>query len=260
MNIEIDILVNIAYDAGKAIMEIYSQDDFSVEYKDDNSPLTKADKAAHEIIIAGLRKVYPSIPVISEEAEVPQYSQREKWERFFLIDPLDGTKEFINRNGDFTVNIALIEDRQPVAGVVFAPALEKMYYALKGKGAWRSVAQEKAEKLPVDGELSTRPENGIRVVASKSHMNSETEEFIRNLYGKFAVVDTVQRGSSLKICSVAEGSADVYPRMGPTMEWDVAAGHAIAAEVLGQQSVEGLEYNKEDLHNSFFIVSSMNYQ
>ncbi len=250
MNIDIKIVCQIAKDAGAAIMSIYDGD-HAVELKADKSPLTAADKASHAMIMTGLQKHFPEIPILSEEgADIP-YAVRKDWKRFWLVDPLDGTKEFIKRNGEFTVNIALIEDCQPVAGVVFVPVQDKLYWGINGEGAWVQEGEGGVRTIQV-----RKPdfEAGLTVVMSRSHPSPELEEYLKGI----KVAEALPVGSSLKLCVVAEGLADVYPRLGPTMEWDTAAGHAVA-EAAGAKVVtpEGkmLEYNKENLLNPYFIVS-----
>ena len=232
-------------------MEIYGSDDFAVEYKDDHSPLTAADKASHEVIMAGLEKHFPEIPILSEEgADIP-YAVRKEWQRFWLVDPLDGTKEFIKRNGEFTVNIALIENREPVSGVVYVPAQDKMYWGIKGEGAW--VQQGSDEPQPIKVRQPDL-DNGLTVVMSRSHPSPELEEYLENI----KVAESLPIGSSLKLCVVAEGKADLYPRLGPTMEWDTAAGHAVVVAADGTVETPGkemLKYNKENLLNPYFVVS-----
>lgn len=247
-HIELDKIVTIAREAGDAIMKIY-QKDFLVEYKEDNSPLTEADKKANTIICNSLKKLYPNIPILSEENKSVSYEERKNWDSFWLIDPIDGTKEFIKKNGEFTVNIALIEKQTPVLGVVYAPALGDIYVAKKGEGAFKN-----NQKLPL--EINASPREKLRVVASKSHLSVETQAFIDNL--KTKEIEQVSKGSSLKLCMVAEGMADIYPRLAPTMEWDTGAAHAIVLEarkeVIQFESGEALVYNKENLLNPWFIV------
>lgn len=270
-NINIDIVKQIACDAGLAIMNIYGEDDFAVEYKSDESPLTAADKAAHEVIVAGLQHHFPDIPILSEEGGDIPYFERQTWERFWLVDPLDGTKEFIKRNGEFTVNIALIENQRPVLGVVYVPSQKKTYSGIVGKGAWVQIRGPRPEaqgspktancKLQTDsyGQADeicvciTNPENGLTVVMSRSHPSPELEDFLRDIN----VAEALPVGSSLKLCVVAEGKADLYPRLGPTMEWDTAAGHAVVIAAGGTVETpegEDLLYNKENLLNPYFIV------
>eukprot|EP01022_Parablepharisma_sp_SALTPOND_P004804 TRINITY_DN12100_c0_g4_i1.p2 TRINITY_DN12100_c0_g4~~TRINITY_DN12100_c0_g4_i1.p2 ORF type:complete len:248 (-),score=27.22 TRINITY_DN12100_c0_g4_i1:329-1072(-) len=246
MNIDILKVVDIARLAGEAILNIY-QEDFDVEYKDDKSPLTKADKEANRIITEELKKLYPDIPILSEEGKEVAYQTRKDWDLFWLIDPLDGTKEFIKKNGEFTVNIALIKDQTPVVGVVYAPVLQECYYAKSGEGAYKD-----GEKLPF-AKNST-----YKVVASKSHRTPETDEFIESLKQTHENLELVSKGSSLKLCLVASGEADIYPRLAPTMEWDTAAAHAVVNEsgkkVYEFTSKKELVYNKENLLNPWFVV------
>lgn len=249
MDINIEQVCQIARDAGAAIMQVYDGD-HAVEYKKDLSPLTAADKASHEVIASGLEQFLPTVPVLSEEgAEVP-YAERKQWEQFWLVDPLDGTKEFIKRNGEFTVNIALIENGQPVLGVVYVPVQDRMYWGIAGEGAWMQQGQADTQSIHV-----RKPDNekGLTVVMSRSHPSKELEEY---LYG-INVAEALPVGSSLKLCVVAEGKADIYPRLGPTMEWDTAAGHAVvvaAGGLVKKTNGHPLTYNKEELLNPYFIV------
>ena len=257
MNIKIDDIINIAVKAGDIIMDIYNKD-FSVVYKNDNSPLTEADKKSNDIICSRLKEIYPEIPIISEENKEIPYETRKNWEYFWLIDPLDGTKEFIKKNGEFTVNIALIKKNRPILGVIYAPALNLLYYAEEGNGAFKIDDKGQKYKLPL---YDNKSENLIKVVSSKSHSNYETERFINNLREHYKNVELLSKGSSLKICLVAEGIADIYPRLGLTMEWDIAAGDIIAFEAdkklykYEDGKIEDcLTYNKENLVNSWFVV------
>ena len=243
-------VVSIAKQAGSAIMEIYAVPDTAVNTKADHSPLTEADLASHRIICDELKKLIPSYPVLSEEsAEIPA-AERRTWKKYWLVDPLDGTKEFIKRNGEFTVNIALIENGKPVLGVVYAPVLDVCYYAEKDAGAYVQRGASKSQPIKVK---SPRPAEIIKVVASRSHSDARTETLL-NLLGD---CETISMGSSLKLCLVAEGAAHFYPRLGPTMEWDTAAAHAVVNEAGGtvcNKVSEELQYNKADLHNSDFFV------
>jgi 3'(2'), 5'-bisphosphate nucleotidase len=236
--------------AGKAILEVYNSADFGAELKSDNSPLTLADKAAHDVIVAGLRDT--CFPILSEEGRSIDYTERKNWEYFWMIDPLDGTKEFIKKNGEFTVNIALIKDTEAIAGVVYAPVLDWLYWSIPNKGAYKQVGSHGAKQIkasPFDAG-----KQGIRVVASRSHLNEVTQEYIDT----FTEPELVSMGSSLKILLVGEGSADVYPRYAPTMEWDTAAAHAViklaGANVYQKDSEEEVRYNKQDLLNPYFLV------
>lgn len=256
VQIDIQKIVRIAQTAGAAILEVYNQD-FSIEKKEDNSPLTMADKRSNDIIITELKKLYPEIPVISEESRQVPFATRKDWKTVWLVDPLDGTKEFINKNGEFTVNIALIERGEPVLGVVHIPVTNETYYASKGCGCHKISQSGNTAKLSVTREHYSK-KTKIKVVASRSHLTDEVKEFVENLKRQGKEVDFISSGSSLKFCLVAEGSADVYPRFGPTMEWDTAAAHAVATEaglkVLNAQSREPLIYNKENLLNPWFVV------
>ncbi len=246
--INIEDVKNIALQAGEAIMEIYKKD-FSIEYKEDKSPLTEADTLANKIICSALQKLYPEIPLLSEENKEVAYEVRKNWEYYWCIDPIDGTKEFIKRNGEFTVNIALIYKDRPVLGVVYAPDSHEMYAAKKNEGAFKN-----GEKLPL--QTNKTPKEKLFVVASKSHLSQETQTFINSLDTKEAV--QILRGSSLKLCMVAEGTADIYPRLAPTMEWDTAAAHAIVLEsgkrVMKFESEDEIVYNKKELLNPWFVV------
>ena len=216
--IDIQDIVTITKEAGKAIMQIYEQD-FEVEYKKDSSPLTLADKKANDIIEDGLNQLSVNLPILSEEGKGIPYEDRKHWEYFWLVDPLDGTKEFVKKNGEFTVNIALIYKDIPVLGVVYAPALDICYWAKQDEGAFKD-----GKKLPLKMESQR---NTYMIVASRSHMSDETQAFIDAIdTGKEK--ELISIGSSLKICLVAEGEADIYPRLGPTMEWDTGAVHVIA--------------------------------
>ncbi|MFI8687621.1 3'(2'),5'-bisphosphate nucleotidase CysQ [Rossellomorea sp. NPDC077527] len=258
-------LFNISLEAGNEIMDVYAQD-FEVEVKDDESPLTQADKRAHEAIMNGLQAIDASIPVLSEEGRAIPYSERRNWSKFWLVDPLDGTKEFIKKNGEFTVNIALIEDQYPSVGIIYAPALDTFYFGIVGEGAYKlenafnqDITNEE-ELMKVSVILpSSEGEDVTRVVASRSHMSEETEAFIKELEAKYGTVEVVSSGSSLKFCLVAEGKADYYPRYAPTMEWDTGAGQAIVeaagGKVMRYEDNERFYYNRENLLNGWFLVS-----
>ena len=250
--IDLETVVTIAKDAGSAIMKIYDQD-FDVEYKDDKSPLTEADLKSNEIICASLKKAYPEIPLLSEENKLVDFEERKSWEYFWLIDPIDGTKEFIKKNGEFTVNIALVHKDTPVLGVVYAPALGDMYKAKKGIGAFKN-----DQALPL--QVNSTPERSLKVVASKSHLSQETQDFIDSLLKQTKEIEQVSKGSSLKLVMVAEGTADIYPRLAPTMEWDTAAADAIVRET-GKMTYQydhpekkEVIYNKKELLNPWFVV------
>ncbi|WP_456399504.1 3'(2'),5'-bisphosphate nucleotidase CysQ [Persephonella sp.] len=259
----IDDLIKIAFEAGEEIMKVYDTP-LQVEYKEDKSPLTEADKRAHMVIYKRLQEI-SSFPVLSEEGKDISYNVRKKWEYFWMVDPLDGTKEFIKRNGEFTVNIALIHKNRPVAGVVYAPVLDVMYYGGEEIGAFKL---QNGSEIKLDGKKERSVyKKSVTVVASKSHLNKETEEFINQLKNYFDEIKTVSVGSSLKICLLAERKADFYPRLAPTMEWDTAAAHAILSAAGGKiykysesfdlkktDNFPELEYNKENLLNPYFVA------
>ncbi len=248
----VEAVKKIALDAGAAIMEIYrSSEGIEIDRKADDSPLTQADKAANDIICAGLEKLEVVYPIISEENKMLSYEERKDYEYCWLVDPLDGTKEFIKRNGEFTVNIALIHNGAPVMGVVYAPDLEEMYWAVKGQGAWK----EKAGNIQkINAANFKMADSGLRVVCSRSHLNEDTQNFLDNLNEP----QTVAKGSSLKFLILAESSAELYPRLAPTMEWDTGAAQAILEEaggsVINNETGKPLSYNKENLLNPYFIA------
>jgi len=245
----LDSLHDIALEAGRRILDVYERD-FAVEEKQDGSPLTLADRAAHEVISAGLAALDPACPVLSEEATEISWAERRRWRRLWLVDPLDGTREFVSRNGEFTVNIALIETGEPVLGVVHVPLLGLTYHAVRGQGAFCRRKDEPARPI------HARPCAGGPpiVVTSRSHPGEQLAGFLKRL----GPHETVAMGSALKFCLVAEGTADLYPRLGPTMEWDTAAAHCIVEAAGGRitdTTGRPLVYNKESLLNPWFIVS-----
>ncbi|MFT5359634.1 MAG: 3'(2'), 5'-bisphosphate nucleotidase [Candidatus Paceibacteria bacterium] len=252
MDISLEKIVEIAEEAGQSIMEIYETDDFGVQAKEDNSPLTKADLAANKIITRGLIENYPDIPIMSEEDSIESYETRKDWDRFWCVDPLDGTKEFIKRNGEFTVNIALVESGVPVLGVIFAPALGVMYSS-NDKGAWKE-SKGKREAIRVSA-----PDKNLIIVGSRTHHSPELTKLVERENKNYETVELISSGSSIKMCLVAEGSAHIYPRLGSTtMEWDTAAGHAIVVAAGGSfKDLDGSEfkYNKQNLLNSGFKAS-----
>lgn len=254
--ISIDAIIEIAIEAGKATLEIYEQD-FEVIKKKDDSPLTLADEKSNAVIIKGLKalEVGGDLPIISEETKLLSYNERKDWEFFWLIDPLDGTKEFIKKNGEFTINIALVQDHTPVLGVIYVPVQDVTYYAIEGQGAFKIVGNGAPEKLQL---RDLNKDDELLIVASRSHSSPEVEAYVEDKKKEFNSVDYVAAGSSLKFCLLAEGKADVYPRLAPTMEWDTGAGHIIAKEAGAQVLVYGesyeLQYNKENLLNPHFIV------
>jgi 3'(2'), 5'-bisphosphate nucleotidase len=248
MSVLRETCIGIARDAGAAIMLVYAQD-FDVAAKADASPLTEADLAAHRIICAGLAALTPDIPVLSEESATIDWAVRSGWSRYWLVDPLDGTREFVKKNGEFTVNIALIEDGTPVLGVVVAPALGTAYWAARGEGAFVQRAGEAAR--PIRTREAQAP---LGVMVSRSHAGPELAGFLERL----GPHEAIPMGSSLKLCLVAEGRADLYPRLGPTNEWDIAAAHCILAEAGGTlRNPDGVElrYNKPSMLNPWFIAA-----
>lgn len=254
------ILIEASLKAGEEIMKVYARE-FDVETKEDKSPLTEADRNSHLAIMAYLKDT--GIPILSEEGKEMSYAERKDWSTFWLVDPLDGTKEFIKKNGEFTVNIALIENGLPTYGIIYAPVLKKLFVGNVGVEAW--VAEEVEPTTSIDQILSaktsipvSKPEVPYIVVASRSHFSPETQTFVDELKAEKGEIDFASMGSSLKICLVAEGLADIYPRFGPTMEWDTGAGHAIAKAagkmVTDHVTGEEMRYNKENLLNNWFIV------
>lgn len=261
----LSIAVKAALEAGKAVNEVYQGSDFEVEEKADETPLTLADRKSHEIIKGYLEKT--KWPLLSEEGRDIPYNDRKDWEYFWLVDPLDGTKEFIKKNGEFTVNIALVHLGDPVLGVVYAPYVGDLYFGEMDFGAYKVERMDAANPVFKDlNDLMKRgdmlPRTGHRekmvVVASRSHMNDDTQNYVDQLKERFGDTEFISKGSSLKLCMVAEGEADVYPRFAPTMEWDTAAAHAVALaagfQVTQKDEVTPLRYNKEDLTNPWFIV------
>jgi 3'(2'), 5'-bisphosphate nucleotidase len=252
----LDEVIAIARRAGDAIMEVYSGE-IEVQHKHDNSPLTQADLAAHHVIDAGLNKLTPQLPILSEEAATIPYAIRSTWRRYWLIDPLDGTREFIKRNGEFTVNIALIDDGKPVMGVVYAPAKDVLYYGCAGCGAFKQEGSQPAAPIQARAlDLAN-----LTIAGSRSHSDKRMEAFLHNLAGNHSAPQLISLGSSLKICLVAEGRADVYPRLGPTSEWDTAAAQAVLEQAGGQLvNVQGtaFSYNTKDslLNPEFFACGA----
>ena len=242
----------IAVRAGEEILDVYDKG-FDVDLKEDGSPLTMADRRAHRLIVSELENLTPDIPVLSEESGQQAFDQRRDWARFWLVDPLDGTKEFIKRNGEFTVNIALIDGRTPEMGVVHAPVKQTTHYASVETGAFLETAGGSAEQIRVRSVSG----DSVVVVASRSHASAEVAIYLGNLERQYPEVTTSGMGSSLKICLVAEGSADIYPRLGPTSEWDTAAAHSVLAAAGGRMtdlSGDDLVYNKTDILNPWFLA------
>ena len=258
--------------AGKAIMEVYRSKQLDVQIKDDNSPLTRADTHSQQIIHQALAEEFPTIPFVGEEGPDIPYSERRGWRQFWLVDPLDGTKEFIKGNGEFTTNIALIRGSRPVMGVIYAPVVDTLYLAVEGEGAYRISAAQKIKELPLSFEsviadaeilrLKDRVnEEQICVLASRSHRSKEADAFIELLKTRYHDCRFISSGSSLKLCLLAEGTAQIYPRFAPTMEWDTAAGQAILEEIggtiLSYPENTPLRYNKENLRNPWFLAGSL---
>ena len=278
--------VAAAMEAGRAILEVYRWSDFRVEEKADKSPLTLADKRSHETIVKRLGE--SDIPILSEEGKDIPYKDRKRWQTYWLIDPLDGTKEFIKKNGEFTVNIAIIRDKKPIGGVIYVPDKDILYFALKNQGSFKVDSEDSFKQLETDlieplNHQAARSENDntaeafdsliagstqlpvfdlpnrpFTIIGSRSHASPELEAFVEEKRQEHGEVEFISAGSSLKLCLVAEGKADIYPRTGPTMEWDTAAGQAIAenagCKVLQYDTREPLSYNKENLLNPWFMV------
>jgi 3'(2'), 5'-bisphosphate nucleotidase len=242
-------VTGLAREAGRATMRYYDGNASNqVREKEDRSPVTLADEVAHDILVEGLRAIDPATPVVSEEAQAAAFEARRDWRRFWLVDPLDGTKEFIKRRAEFTVNVALIEDGEPVFGVVLAPALDLLYWAVKGGGSWREEKDAPAKRIYSSPQPPGKP---LTVVESLSHPSPELEEYLQTI----PVARRVKAGSSLKFCWVAEGRADIYPRLGPTMEWDVAAGDCVYRQSgRNGERPSPLTYNKPDLRNTSFVI------
>lgn len=259
----LQIAIQASLDGGREIMEVYNNT-IEIEYKDDKSPLTQADKNAHNAIVKLLDPT--NVPVLSEEGQHLDYDERKGWEYLWVVDPLDGTKEFIKRNGEFTVNIALIKNGEVIMGVIYVPVLKTLYFGLEGMGSYKisdtkegvSVELDQlmrdAQKLPI---MEERP---FTMVGSRSHMSDETKLYFEKIRKTYPNAQVISKGSSLKICMIAEGSADIYPRFAPTMEWDTAAGHGIVKqagfEIYKTHEDKPLSYNKADLLNPWFIVKS----
>ena len=254
-------IVNISVDAGEVILNYYNEN-VDVIYKDDESPLTKADLASHKIITDSIKKITPDIPILSEE-EFIDWKIRKKWKKYWLIDPLDGTKEFIKKNDEFTVNIALIENNRPILGVIYTPVLNELFYSIKNFGSYKILTKKKLNTLKEAKRISInkKKSNKVKIVGSRSHSNPVLEKWVNKNFNEF---DILQKGSSLKFCLIAEGSADIYPRFGPTSEWDIAAGHIILEEAGGKlKSIDNKEilYNEKEniLNPEFFAYSNIDF-
>ncbi len=260
MTQKLEIAIQAAIKGGLAILDIYQSADFGITQKEDDSPLTKADIAAHNAIIEVLSA--SQLPILSEESKAIDYSERQKWDIFWMVDPLDGTKEFIKRNGEFTVNIALIEHQKPILGVIYVPVTDVLYFADKTNGSFKiehATSLTLSNLLKLAARLPISKTDTYSVVGSRSHQNEATQLYFENIVKEKGPIAIKSIGSSLKFCLIAEGLADAYPRLGPTMEWDTAAGHAIAqfsgAKVVQIESDLPLVYNKPNLLNPFFKVT-----
>jgi len=261
MSTHLKLAIQAAVEAGREILKIYHSGDFDISHKKDDSPLTKADVASHHVIKSFLEQ--SDIPILSEEGKSIAYADRKNWKQLWIVDPIDGTKEFIKRNGEFTVNIALVQNQVPVIGVIYAPVLGALYFSEQNAGAFKVKVNldnfdidslfERAKKLPIE-----RSDKTFTIVASRSHMSLETEEYVDQMRAKYSDVCLISKGSSLKLCMVAEGQADCYPRFAPTMEWDTAAGQAICMhaglEVIDYKTKQSMLYNRENLLNNWFLV------
>ena len=252
--INIEDIVNLSHDAGKLILDIYQSNNFEQQLKSDSSPLTKADLASHNLIVNRLRELTPNIPILSEESTNIAWQERKSWQEYWLIDPLDGTKEFIKKNGEFTVNIALIKDNAPVLGVVYAPVLDTTWVGEISKSAIKVTPKDRVSIKSIRRQANET----WNVVGSRSHQSDEFRSYVDRLEGE---INIVSMGSSIKLCLVAEGTAHIYPRLGLTLEWDTAAAHAVVnsagGKVVDINTGQELRYNtKESLLNPFFVVSS----
>lgn len=262
MTKNLKIAIEASLEAGKAILDIYHSGEFDIEIKGDNSPLTRADIASHNVIMSFLKKT--GIPVLSEEGRDISYQERKDWKQLWIVDPIDGTKEFIKRNGEFTVNIALIENQKTRIGVIFVPVTGELYFSSKEIGAFKVAVDlenfdiepilTKADKLPLQ-----RVDQTFTIVASRSHMSPETETYVQEMRNIHGAVNLISKGSSLKLCMVAEGTANCYPRFAPTMEWDTAAGQAICEHagfhVIDWKTKIYMLYNRKELLNNWFLVT-----
>ncbi len=250
----LDIL-NIAIDAGKEILKIYKKN-FNVDLKVDNSPITEADINSNNLIKKRLIEIEKNIPILTEESLV-NWETRRVWNKYWLIDPLDGTKEFINRNGEFTVNISLIENNSPIFGVIYAPEKSLLYYGIKNNGSYKLITQDNINKLTEFKKININKNiaSKIKIIGSRSHSNKDFHTWVENNFSQYELISI---GSSLKFCIIAEGTADIYPRLGPTSEWDIAAGHVILEEAGGKlksfDNTEILYNTKKNIINPNFLA------
>ena len=263
MNINEELLKisNISVEAGRIILDFYNKN-LNITFKADESPLTQADLASHKLITDFIKKITPNTPILSEE-EFIEWDLRKKWKKYWLIDPLDGTKEFIKKNGEFTVNIALIENNRPILGVIYAPASNELYFAKKNFGSYKILTNKQLNTLDNAKKISIKinKTNKVKIIGSRSHSNPILQKWVSKNFNDFQIL---QKGSSLKFCLIAEGFADIYPRFGPTSEWDIAAGHIILEEAGGKlKSIDNKEilYNeKEDILNpNFFAYNNIDF-
>ena len=265
----IDTCLKAAFQAGAAVLKIYNEEDFDIEMKGDNSPLTRADIASHGKIFKVLHRAFADIPILSEEGKDIPYEIRRNWISYFCVDPLDGTKEFIKRNGEFTINIAYMKNKSPVIGIIYVPVKDILYFGGKKYGSFRidefsvnygsdsrvTSLKSSVRKLPLTKSL-----NPFTVIGSRSHMNESTQSFVECMKKKHGAIKILTSGSAIKLCLIAEGSAHIYPRFAPTMEWDTAAGHVIiegaGGKVINYKTGKVLEYDKQELTNPWFISKS----
>ena len=260
-NKELLKISNISVEAGEIILDFYNKN-VDITFKTDESPLTQADLASNKFITDSIKKMSLNIPILSEE-EFVEWDIRKKWKKYWLIDPLDGTKEFIKKNGEFTVNIALIENNRPIIGVIYAPVSNELYFSKKNFGSYKILTNKKLNTLDNAKKISIKTEktNQVKIIGSRSHSNPLLQKWVSKNFNQFEIL---QKGSSLKFCLIAEGSADIYPRFGPTSEWDIAAGHIILEEAGGRlKSIDNEEilYNeKEDILNpNFFAYNNIDF-
>jgi len=255
-------ICRVALNGGRAILKVYDSD-FAVEHKDDKSPLTEADKKSHEAIVEGLEQT--PFPILSEEGRDIPYEERSGWDYFWMVDPLDGTKEFVKRNGEFTVNIALIHQQKSIMGVIYVPVKDELYFGAEGLGSFKveefsQLSEGIDQWMKTENKLPKKFDRKYTMVGSRSHMSEETMDFMNEMKAQKGEVEVISVGSSLKLCMVAEGKADAYPRFAPTMEWDTAAGQAIVeamgGKVVNWETKQPMLYNRKDLLNKWFLVTA----
>jgi 3'(2'), 5'-bisphosphate nucleotidase len=258
VNRKIEDIFGIIRQAGDEIVKVYQSDDYQVKRKNDETPLTLADRKSNTVLVKGLQGLFPEIPYLSEESKKTPYQERKGWGHLWLIDPLDGTKEFIKENGEFSINLALIKDGKPIFGILYLPVLGLFYYAGKGYGSYKIEKNGKTIGLKPEKDNKNDVDRNIRVIFSKSHYNQETREYVDRIKKQYYHTEMISVGSAMKLAYLAEGKADIYPRLAPTMEWDIAAGQIIVEEAGGSvvsfQEKKSLIYNKEDLRNPWFVA------